>query len=101
MDKMKYTEKQMQEFINKNNGDWNKLIVDKYILRSEHKTFTKIIDSGRKKDFKILLKGIQDLGKTIKKLKKQEIFLNELLDNREHNLNKKESQIEKAKEDLQ
>ncbi len=95
-----YTEKQMQEFIDKNNKDWNELIVKKYILRSEHKEFMKIIDSRRKKDFRILLRGIQDLNKTIKKLKEQEIFLNELLDNRESDLNNKNSKIKKAKEDL-
>ena len=88
-----YTEKQMQEFINKNNRDWNKLIVEKYILRSEYSVFVKIIESKQRKEFKVLLKAMQDLNKTIRKLKEQEIFLNNLLDIREH-------KIAKATEDL-
>ena len=91
---MEYTEKQMQKAINKNNQDWNDLIKKKYILFSDYKKIIKIIDSRRKKGFKVLLKGMQDLNKTIKKLEEQEMFLNNLLDDRE-------LKIQKAKEDLQ
>lgn len=57
----------------------------KQLLRSEK--------SKRKKEFRTLLNTIKDLNKTIKRLKAQEIFLNELLD-------KREAEIKCLKEDL-
>ena len=91
--KMEYTEKQVEKFMNKNEKKWNDLIRSKYILISEHKTILKKVESKRKKEFNVLFKAIKDLNKTIKKLGKQEIFLNELLDNRE-------LKIKRAREDL-
>ena len=54
------------------------------INRTDYNIWKKIIESKRKKEFKILLKAMQDMNKTISKLKKQEEFLNELLDKREN-----------------
>ncbi len=42
----------------------------------------------KKKEVKILIKAIFDMSKTIKKLKKQEEFLNELLDKKDEELKK-------------
>ena len=47
-----------------------------------------------KKEKKVLVKTVIELGKIIKKLKKQEIFLNELLDEREEQI-----KSQKAKQD--
>ena len=90
---MEYTEKQVKKFIDRNDKNWNDLVKSKYVLISEQKILLKKLESKRKKDFYVLFRAIKDLNKTIKKLKEQEIFLNELLDNRE-------SQIKKAREDL-
>ncbi len=75
-----------EEAIKLNDKRWNELILEKYIKRTDYANMVKILDSRRKKDVKILTKALQDLNKTIKKLRKQDIFLNELLDEREQEI---------------
>lgn len=50
------------------------------ILRSEQSL--EILYKKRKAEVRVLINTVKDLNKTIKKLKKQEVFLNELLDKR-------------------
>lgn len=96
----KYTDKQVQEFLNKNDTEWNKYIEDKYILISNHKIILNKLESRRKKEFRVLLRSIQNLNKIIKKLKSQEEFLNELLDKRELEIKELTMELKNWKTDL-
>lgn len=62
------------------------LIREKYIPIRDYERNFKMFESKKKKEFKILLKAMQDLNKTIRKLKEQEIFLNELIDERDEKI---------------
>ena len=86
-----YTNKQMEELQMKITEGFSDIIRNKYILISDYKNNIKRIKSKKKKEFNLLLKAIQDLNKTIKKLKSQEVFL---LDEREASLKKQNLKLE-------
>lgn len=81
-----YTRKQMKELQMKMTERNSNLIREKYIPIRDYERNFKMFESKKKKEFKILLKAMQDLNKTIRKLKEQEIFLNELIDERDEKI---------------
>ncbi len=79
---------EIKEAIKLNNDKWNKEIFKNYTRRNNYDEMVKILNSRKRKDVKILIKAMLQLNKKIEKLKSQEIFLNELLDERERELDK-------------
>jgi len=71
---------EIKEAIEKNDLRWNEIVKEKYMSRTDYTLGLKTIEARRKKEIKILTKAMLDLNKTISKMKKQEDFLNELLD---------------------
>jgi len=93
-----YTTKQMQDLQEKVNKRWNDEIKNKYILLTDYERNFKIFESKKKKEFRILLKAMQDLNKTIENLKEQEVFLNDLIDERDRKIKKLEIESKKVGE---
>lgn len=75
-----------KEAIRLNNKEWNEKIFNNYTHNSNYTQMVKILNSSKKRDIKTLIKAMQNLNKKIRKLKSQEIFLNELLDKREEEI---------------